>query len=143
MTGFADIDETIAGLHALAAWRTDHPDIDVRQSSLGPFAGSWNAYPHYQTLPVAAIVSAFADGAPLGAVTKEVGTTDLTEDTLFIGRDFGGGVVLCYQAVRDEVCTRRVVGTETVMVPDPDAPLVEQEREIVEWDCHPILGRAS
>lgn len=48
---------------------------------------------------------------------------------------------------REEVCEKRVIGTEPVteMVPDPEAlasvPLVERttEREIVEWVCAPSI----
>lgn len=35
---------------------------------------------------------------------------------------------------REQVCTKRVVGTEIV----PAQP--ERVREIVEWDCHPLLA---
>jgi hypothetical protein len=38
-------------------------------------------------------------------------------------------------SLREAVCTRRVIGTETVLEPDPDAPMIEVVREIVEWDC--------
>ena len=45
---------------------------------------------------------------------------------------------------REQVCTRKVVGTETVtrLVPADDAPMVEvtEEREIIEWDCSPLLS---
>lgn len=40
---------------------------------------------------------------------------------------------------RDQVCERVVTGTEIKMVPDPDAPLVENEVEIVEWICPDAL----
>jgi hypothetical protein len=40
------------------------------------------------------------------------------------------------------VCERRVVGVETVEIPDPQAPMVKQTREVVEWVCAPILGEA-
>lgn len=44
-------------------------------------------------------------------------------------------------AHRDVVCTRRVVGTEQFTVPAVEAqPERTETREIVEWDCHPILG---
>lgn len=36
---------------------------------------------------------------------------------------------------RNIVCERVVVGTETKLVPDPEAPKVEVEQEIVEWVC--------
>ena len=44
------------------------------------------------------------------------------------------------EADREKVCTRKVVGTETVEVPDYDnAPKRTVEREVVEWDCPPSL----
>lgn len=42
---------------------------------------------------------------------------------------------------RESVCTRRVVGTETVTLPAVEAqPERTEEREVVEWDCQPILA---
>jgi hypothetical protein len=46
-------------------------------------------------------------------------------------------------AVRDEVCEQVVVGTETVEVPDPAAPLVTIERDVVRWECTPLLDGDS
>lgn len=44
---------------------------------------------------------------------------------------------------REAVCTRRVVGTETVTLPAVEAqPERTIEREVVEWDCEPILAEA-
>lgn len=37
------------------------------------------------------------------------------------------------------VCERVVVGTETVEIPDPNAPKVTVEQDIVEWKCPPVL----
>lgn len=51
-----------------------------------------------------------------------------------------------YQIItrREAVCVRRVVGTETVTIPARPAldaqPERTEEREIVEWDCEPILS---
>jgi hypothetical protein len=45
---------------------------------------------------------------------------------------------------RDGVCTRRVVGTKTVMVKKPIAfEEVEETQEIVEWDCGSILDKTA
>jgi len=41
---------------------------------------------------------------------------------------------------RENVCRKVKVGTETVEVPDPAAPPVTVERDVYEWECHPILG---
>jgi len=44
---------------------------------------------------------------------------------------------------REAVCTRRVVGTETVTLPAVKAlPERTEVREVVEWDCEPVLARA-
>lgn len=47
-------------------------------------------------------------------------------------------------ASRDQVCTRRVVGTEEREVEVEVTPAVKEKRtetvEVVEWDCHPILS---
>jgi len=46
-------------------------------------------------------------------------------------------------ANREIVCTKRVVGTETVEVEkiiSQETETISEEREIVEWDCHPLLG---
>lgn len=52
-----------------------------------------------------------------------------------------GDVELFVQVSREQVCTRRVVGTETVVVPAVEAqPERTEVRELVEWDCRPVLG---
>lgn len=136
-TGFDDIDATIASLQALAAWRTAHPEIPGRMITSTIFC----VHDHLTDLSHADIVRAIADGAPLGSIEKRPGNAN--EELLFVRRHFGHDVTVSYSTLRDEVCTRRVVGTETVRVPDPDAPLVEVVREIVEWDCAPILAKAA
>lgn len=135
-TGFDEIDATIASLHALAAWRTAHPEVPVWRSSTGAWLVDSQAK---RNLSPAEIARAVADGAPISTITKSAGS-GVAEGIMFIDRDFGHGVSVRYLADRDQVCTRRVVGTETVEVPDPDAPLVTIEQEIVEWDCAPILA---
>lgn len=40
------------------------------------------------------------------------------------------------------ICERVVVGTRTVEKPDPDAPMVEVEEEVVEWRCPPVLAES-
>lgn len=41
---------------------------------------------------------------------------------------------------REAVCTRRVVGTETVTKPAVSLPERTETVEIVEWDCSPVLA---
>lgn len=76
-------------------------------------------------------------GAPFGSVRKQY-----DDKYLRVFRMFGTVEVEAW-TMRELVCERRVVGFETVEVPDPDAPLVTVEREIVEWACHPILSEVS
>lgn len=53
------------------------------------------------------------------------------------------GLSLHVVVVREAVCTRRVVGTETVTLPAVEAaPERTVEREVVEWDCSPVLAEA-
>lgn len=68
---------------------------------------------------------------------------EASEKYMRIVRGLGGGVAIEVCAPREQVCERRVVGTHTEMVPDPDAPLVERTVEVVEWECSPVLGGAS
>lgn len=55
-------------------------------------------------------------------------------------RKVAEGVVVELVTWREQVCEAVVVGKETVEVPDPDAPKVEIERDVIEWRCAPILG---
>jgi hypothetical protein len=54
------------------------------------------------------------------------------------------GVNLAVYTHRDQVCERRVVGTEEVTVPAVEAqPERTETREVVEWDCSPVLSEAA
>lgn len=136
-TGFDDLDATIAGLHALAAWRTAHPEIRCALAAAGSLC-IYDGSNRRAGLTPAEIVRALVDGAPIGTIDKHLGGDG--DELMFITRSFGGGIKASYHTDREQVCTKRVVGTETVQVPDPDAPLIDVEREIVEWDCAPLLA---
>lgn len=58
-----------------------------------------------------------------------------------LDRDLGYGARIRLSAGREVVCERVVVGTRKTMAPDPRAPLVEVEEEIVEWRCPDSLMR--
>ena len=135
-TGFDESDATIASLQALAAWRTAHPEVPVWRSSTGAWLVGSEAK---RNLSPAEIVRAVADGAPISSITKSAGS-GVADGIMFIDRDFGHGVSVRYLADREQVCTRRVVGTETVEVPDPGAPPVTIEQAIAERDCQPLLA---
>lgn len=57
------------------------------------------------------------------------------------------GLYMLVVVRREAVCERRVVGTETVTLPatpaEPALPERTVEREVVEWDCSPVLGEVS
>lgn len=125
-----EISAITVALAELQSWSDAHPDMAIHRCA--NFT-TWIM----DTSSTTDAVRAMKDGAD--RLTKE---TSADGRTLFVQRDFGAGVELQHQAVRDEVCTARVVGTETVTVPDPEAPLVEVERDIIEWDCGPLLAGA-
>ena len=131
------VDDMRDGLLALGEWLDRHPEIATHQSRSTWIVSTWKT----PDLSPDVIVRAMKDGAPLGAVTKSVATDQ--DSTLFVERSFGGQVTLQYQASRSEVCERVVVGTETVHVSDPEARMVEVERDVIEWRCSPILTGLS
>ena len=49
------------------------------------------------------------------------------------------GTQLDFNVSREKTCVRRVIGTEEV----PEKVTPAYTREIVEWDCQPLLGGAS
>lgn len=59
---------------------------------------------------------------------------DADDDWYTVARQIGPITLDAYIA-RQKVCERVVTGVETVEVPDPDAPKVTIEREVVEWRC--------
>lgn len=58
-------------------------------------------------------------------------------------RDFGAGVKVQVYTQREQVCTAKVVGTETVEIPDPDAPKITVTRDVVEWECATVIPAAD
>lgn len=123
-----------AGLRQIADALDANPEIELpvhgTRQSLG--FNLWGADAREQMAAVARILP--------GPWAKEV------DDTYM--RLWGqiAGVRVCITAFRDSVCTRRVVGTEEREVEVEVTPAVTEKRieavEIVEWDCHPILGDA-
>jgi len=54
---------------------------------------------------------------------------------------FSDAVSLTYQADRDAVCTKKVVGYETKEKVEFEKKVVgTEEVEVVEWECDPLLG---
>lgn len=115
-------DAVIAGLIELANWLEANPALDIpnelTSSTLSIFAHSRERLAEH--------IAAFGGGEKF----SETWGTGLR-------RWFGGegGIRVDVSAPRSEVCERHVVGTKIETVPDPAAPMVEREVEVVEWVC--------
>lgn len=117
----------IDGLLELAAFLQSHPQF------MHAIESTTFLQPVYDEAEFARLVSELG-----GRRTKEV-----TEKWMNVTRSFGVIDMTLFIA-RDAVCTKRVTGVETIRTPDPEAlkavPMIEVEKEIVEWDCNPILA---
>ena len=118
--------EFVTGLRALADWYELNPSI---------------ALPNKQIT-----VASFPSGENLDTVkeiARALGTFDKETGDLFSLKKGFGGITLKFLFYRHTVCTKRVVGTKMVrkMKPSMSTPMVEveEEEEIVEWDCPPLL----
>lgn len=131
------LQEHIASLAPVMQWLGQHPELDDLTMSF-PLADRFSMYvPGFEDDSAerfATAVRALKDGAPIGTVRR----TDDDNHTRF-SRDFGAVTVSIY-TYRDAVCERIVVGTETVEVPDPNAPTISVERDVVRWECRPVLA---
>lgn len=108
------------GLRALADWLDEHPKVELFESE-----------PYFALSAVDSKENAVRIARALGQCTKDIGPSTLT-----LTRSFEGvrvGLVFW----RSTVCERRVVGTREV----PERVTPAHVEEIVEWDCHSILGQ--
>ena len=128
--------ERIAGYQRIHDWMLAHPEIEFCSVSVfdQKVSAQISGYGEGALDRFTAAARALKDGAPFGSVRK-----DLTETLYSVARDFGA-VTLSIYTSRSAVCEAVVVGKETVRVPDPKAPTVEIERDIVEWQCSPMLS---
>lgn len=118
-----------AGLRQLADWLDANPEIEL------PWTGRYEVFQLGVWLRKDEL-AAIARALP-GKVEK---VADDASKVLRIQGQFAGLNVEAY-AGRTEVCERIVTGTETVTVPAVEAkPEKTEEREVVEWRCHPLLA---
>lgn len=96
-------------------------------------------------LPVASTFTTFFSGddapAQMAAIRRVIGgrwTKTATDSWFWLRKPFGPHEY-DLTAARNIVCQRVVVGTEQVEEPDPEAPKVVVEKEIIEWRCSPLL----
>lgn len=118
----------IEGLRAIADMLETHPAVPlpVRQTFTTLFDG---------------------EGAPaeMATVRRVVGgkwTKTATDSWFWLRKTFGPHEY-DLAANRNVVCERVIVGTERVEAPDPDAPKVLVEKEIIEWRCSPLLDDST
>lgn len=121
---------TVAGLRAAADFFEANPDAPM------PFGVDLGRHMNDRDEFVSAVRA-------LGSARKDFGSTYAQ-----VARSFGGGVEIRYQAYREQVCERVVVGTRQVEVEEADpaavAALPKFKRtetvEDVEWRCEPLLA---
>lgn len=122
----------IASLREVADFYEQHPDF--------PLAGGQRFLAYVGTYNTNDRPARFAE---LASMLGGQRSKDADDDWFRVIRKFGPFEIEVY-AERDAVCTKTVVGTETVEVPDPDAPKITIEREVVEWTCEPsVLGASA
>ena len=118
------------GLEALGAWLIAHPEVDVPIALTGEHGAHLGIY--------------LKDRDDLAAVIRAMGNCEKAADDYWIGvqRSFGP-IVLQAKVSHEMVCERVVVGVEQVETYDPavlaTVPKIQQEREIVRWECPPSL----
>lgn len=112
--------EFVAGLRAVADFYEAHPDCPM------PYEPDVTVTHFEEESPE----EAARVGRMLGRFEKDYGP-----DLFTLSRRFNG-VRLRFLFYREKVCTKRVVGVEEV----PEQVVPAHTREIVEWDCAPILA---
>lgn len=126
------------GLEQLAAWLREHPEVPL------PTEGRYKFDSFSIPVPGSGEEEAQALAAITRALPRPVEKSFGAEQygLIYMNGQVGGLHVQAY-ANRNSVCERVVVGTETVEVPDPNAPKVPEVVELVEWRCRPLLAAGS
>lgn len=116
----------IQGLHDLALWLKQHPEV---------------AIPDTPTIIDCFTLDTKEEAATLARAMRTFEKS--YSDWSFILKKSFGPVMVRYYFTRQNVCTRRVVGVETVpakFVPAVEAHTIPAStKELVEWDCGSIL----
>lgn len=115
--------EFTTSLRLMADFWEQHEEMPVPR--LGKMFDHWT----YDKEELAAIIKC------LGSVRKRFGNGWAEIETTI------GHISFSYTISREKVCTRRVVSVERVeeeLIPSRLVPA--HDREIVEWDCHPLLA---
>jgi hypothetical protein len=109
-----------AGLRQLANWYDAHPEI--------PLPGL-----EHTNYTVDSKEHAAALAKALGTFEKQYSEWSLTVVKMF------GNIEARFVFTREQVCTKKVVGVETIPAKFIEAYTIEaQTKEIVEWECHAL-----
>lgn len=122
----------IDGLRQVADFLDQHPDVPVTAHE-----SFMQLVPSYTDDAAAVFARAVKALASAGRVEKNDSGSYFTCTVMV------GGHELSVFTDRTVVCERVVVGTEIVEIPDPAAPKITVEQEIVEWRCGSILAAAA
>lgn len=129
--------EYAAGLRMLADLLEAHPEIPLPYDGSGDSPGQRLTIFDLSGDDPKATARAFARVMP-GPIKKEY-----LQDSLYLQTSLRG-LRLQLGVTRSAVCERRVIGTEEVVIPaEPAQPAVPQRvetRDVVVWDCAPILA---
>ena len=118
-------EEFIEGLRATADWFEAHEAVPVPMNRYEIFIG---AFEEPETKELALRIA-----RAMGTCQKSHSTEYLT-----LVKEIGAILVkFCFY--REAVCTKRVVGTTDV----PEYVVPAHTKEIVEWDCHPLLANGE
>ena len=120
------------GLRAMAAFLDSHPEVEPYDCILDTYMDADEFKMASWTFGTA---QKRADSGTMSLVKTFSGDKDAT---------YGKGIVrLSISTSRSNVCTRKVIGTEMVEVTDYSIPQPKKmvEREIVEWECSPLLAQ--
>lgn len=134
MTATNERARLIIGLHELADLMEANPELPP-PSRIDTDGIKWEIFDHNkETLP--ALIAALPR-----PVAKDLAWLDSWSR---FTASLPSGMPLVAEVPRAEVCTRRVVGKETVVIPATPAkeavPEMIVERDIVEWDCGSVLA---
>lgn len=125
-----------SALHSVAYWLEEHPDLRVSNIEMAEDGHAViTCFSYHTKEDVRELLTHWGPGR----VDKHYGQNLLT---LTLTPSDEVSVQAFMQ--RDNVCTARVVGTETLHVEAVEAsPARTVERDIVEWDCVPLLDRTA
>tara|TARA_Y100001949_G_scaffold167617_1_gene165466 strand:+ start:958 stop:1413 length:456 start_codon:yes stop_codon:yes gene_type:complete len=138
--------ELAFNLRQFAAFvETQHENLPDRVT-VAPYSWVWGWNVEDVPAVMGNAAHAGARSKDCSGVEKEYNSSTMNLDLVFgdLNRRGhpGGDFKYTIHCERDQVCTKRVVGTKMVMKsvpPEGEWTDVEEEEEIVEWDCHPLL----